>query len=138
MCENDTLTIPAEIRHLPAVLSFVEGHLEKAGCSMKDMIRINVAVEEIFVNIANYAYADKNGQAAIRMKTDPEEHIVEIEFRDSGIPFDPLAKPDPDTSLSADDRKIGGLGIFMAKKNMDEMIYTREDGQNILTIRKKL
>ncbi len=138
MSENNTLTVPAEISQLPAVISHVEERLEEIGCPMKELIRINVAVEELFVNIAHYAYGDKKGEASISVDGDPEERIVEIQFRDSGIPFDPSAKPDPDISLTADKRQVGGLGIFMAKKNMDEMIYVRENGQNILTIRKKL
>lgn len=138
MSEKDTLTVQAELDQLPAVLSFVDEHLEEAGCSMKAQIQVDLAVEELYVNIAHYAYHGKKGEAQISVRFDPEERIFEIEFRDSGVPFDPLAKPDPDITLSAEERRIGGLGIFMAKKNLDELSYARENGQNVLTARKKL
>ncbi len=138
MTEKNILTVPAEISQLPAVISFVEEQLEDSDCSLKTSVQISVAVEELFVNIAHYAYPDKKGDATICITVDWEKRIVEIEFRDDGIPFDPLARPDPNISLSAEARRIGGLGIFMAKKNLDEMVYTRENGQNILTVRKKI
>ena len=138
MSEKDTLTVQAELDQLPAVLSFVDEHLEEAGCSMKAQIQVDLAIEELYVNIAHYAYRGKKGEAQISVRLDPEERIFEIEFRDSGVPFDPLAKPDPDITLSAEERRIGGLGIFMAKKNLDELSYARENGQNVLTARKKL
>ena len=138
MTGKNILTVPAEINQLPAVISFVEEQLEGSGCSVKTSVQISVAVEELFVNIAHYAYPGKKGEATICITVDLEKRVLEIEFRDDGIPFDPLARPDPNTSLSAEARRIGGLGIFMAKKNLDEMVYTRENGQNILTVRKKI
>ena len=97
-----------------------------------------MAVEEIFVNIAHYAYAPGEGEAEIAalVEGDPAELVVE--FRDSGVPYDPLAKPDPDVTLSAEERGIGGLGIYMVKKSMDDVQYRHEGGRNILTIRKRL
>ena len=130
------LAVEAKTENLPKVLSFVDGTLEEAGCSMKTQMQIDVAVEEIFVNIASYAYAPGTGDAVIRTETG--EDGVTIEFRDRGKPFDPLAKADPDVTLSAEERQIGGLGIYMVKKSMDEVSYRHEDGENILTIRKKL
>jgi len=132
------LTVDALVSNLDQVLAFVDGQLETMDCSMKAQMQIDVAVEEIYVNIANYAYAPETGKAYISVLPDPENASVTIEFRDNGIPFDPLAKADPDVTLSAEERKIGGLGIYMVKKSMDAMEYSRKDGQNILTITKKL
>ena len=100
------------------------------------MNQILIAAEEIFVNIASYAYGQETGSAEIRMTV--EDGCAGIEFRDSGTPFDPLAKADPDVTLPAEERQIGGLGIFMVKKSMDDVQYRYEGGENILTIRKKL
>ena len=132
------ITIPARVENLDTVTAFVDAELEKLDCPIKTQIQIDVAVEELYVNIAHYAYAPGEGDATIEVETDPASRTVSITFRDRGIPYDPLAKPDPDVTLSADERQIGGLGIFMVKKSMDDMRYTYEDGQNILTIVKKL
>jgi sigma-B regulation protein RsbU (phosphoserine phosphatase) len=132
------VTVPAAEDQLETVTAMVDGELEKLGCSAKDQMMIDVAVEEIFVNIAHYAYAPDTGDAAVRVRTDEASKTLEIEFRDSGIPFDPLAKEDPDVTLSAEERNIGGLGIYLVKKNMDSVTYDRIDGQNVLTIKKKL
>ena len=132
----NTLTVEARTENLDQVLAFVEQNLEAAGCSMKAQMQISVAVEEIYVNIAHYAYTPETGKAVIRMTA--EGGTAEIEFRDRGVPFDPLARPDPDVTLSAKERGIGGLGIYMVKKSMDEVLYRYEGGENILTIRKKL
>ena len=132
------LTVDALVSNLDQVLAFVDGQLETMDCSMKAQMQIDVAVEEIYVNIANYAYAPETGKAYISVQPDPDNASVTIEFRDNGIPFDPLAKADPDVTLSAEERNIGGLGIYMVKKSMDALEYSRKDGQNILTIKKKL
>ena len=131
------LTVDALVSNLDQVLAFVDGQLETMDFSMKAQMQIDVAVEEIYVNIANYAYAPETGKAYISVQPDPDNASVTIEFRDNGIPFDPLAKADPDVTLSAEERNIGGLGIYMVKKSMDALEYSRKDGQNILTITKK-
>ncbi len=132
------LTVDADVDRLPQVLSFIDEKLEEGGCSPKVQIQLDIAVEEIFVNIAHYAYSPDKGEADISIEIvgDPAEAI--IEFRDRGMFFDPLKKPDPDTTLSSEERQIGGLGIYMVKKSMDDVTYRYEDEQNILTIRKKL
>lgn len=117
-------------------MAFVDESLEEAGCSMKAQIQIDVAVEEVFVNIAQYAYAPGTGEAVIRVETEKNPGTVEIVFIDSGVPFNPLAVKEPDVTLSASDRKIGGLGIFMVKKSMDDVTYEYVDKKNILTIKK--
>ena len=132
------ITVQAQLGHLDQVIAFVDAQLEQMDCSMKAQMQIDVAVEEIFVNIANYAYAPGTGEAKIRLEQSGDGRGVIIMFEDGGVPFDPLAKPDPDVTLSAEERKIGGLGIFMVKKSMDQVEYRRENGKNILTIQKAL
>ena len=135
---RDTLRITALISNLDEVLAFADRHLEEAGCLPRIQMTLDIAIEEIFVNIAHYAYEPETGDAEISITIDGDPAEAVIEFRDRGIPFDPLAKEDPDVTLPAEERRIGGLGIFMVKKSMDGMEYRREDGQNILTIRKVL
>lgn len=132
------LTIPAAVENMDQVLAFVDEALENLDCPMKAQIQIDIMVEELFVNIAHYAYPQGSGDATIRVNTDEDARFVEITFIDSGIPYDPLAKPDPDITLSAEERQIGGLGIYIVKKSMDDMKYKRLDGKNILVITKKL
>lgn len=132
----NTMTVEATVGNLEQVLAFVERNLEAADCPVKAQTQICVAVEEIFVNIASYAYKPGTGDAVITMVA--ADGTAEIEFRDRGMPFDPLAKPDPDVTLAANQRQIGGLGIYMVKKSMDEVSYRYENGENVLTVRKKL
>ena len=103
---------------------------------MKQQMQIDIAAEEIFVNIAHYAYTPGTGEATICVELYQDPSAIEITFIDQGVPYDPLAKPDPDVTLSAKERKIGGLGIFMVKKSMDEVRYEYLDGCNVLTIKK--
>lgn len=131
------LKVPASLEHLNEVLAFLEEKLEEMGAPFKVSMKIQVAVEELFVNIANYAYPDRaDGQACIRLEKVDEPPSVRITLIDSGIPYDPLAKPDPDVNLSAEERQIGGLGIFMVKQSMDTVSYAYKDGQNCLTLEK--
>lgn len=130
------LVLDAKVENLNEVLAFVDGFLAKTDCSPKTQMQIDVAVEELFVNIANYAYTPEVGSAAIRVDIESHPGQVAITFIDHGVPYNPLAKADPDVSLSAAERQIGGLGIYMVKKSMDHMEYEYKDGQNILTIRK--
>ena len=101
-------------------------------------MQIDVAVEEIFVNIANYAYNPDIGSAGITVETQEDPLSVVITFTDGGVPYDPLKKPDPDVTLPAEERQIGGLGIYMVKKSMDDISYDYKDGKNILTLKKNL
>lgn len=134
----DELEIEALTDNLPKVLEFIDTKLEELECPMKAQMQIDIAVEEIFVNIANYAYAPEVGMATIRIEADESQTAVKITFIDKGVPYDPLKKDDPDVTLSVEERQIGGLGIFMVKKSMDDMLYEYKDGQNILTIVKQL
>ena len=119
MNKKEQLTVDAKTDNLEQVLDFINEQIELCDCSMKVQIQIDIAVEEIFVNIANYAYQDKIGQAEVQTEIQEDPLTIFITFIDSGIPYDPLAKEDPDTTLSAEDREIGGLGIFMVKKSME-------------------
>ena len=132
------LTIEALTDNLQAVLDFVDTELEGADCPMKTQMQIDVAVEELFVNVAHYAYTPATGQARIDIEITEDPKKVMITITDSGIQFDPTAKPDPDVTLSAQERQIGGLGIYMVKKSMDSMDYRYEDGKNIVSITKTL
>ena len=134
----DELTLEAKVENLNLVMAFVDKYLESLDCPMKAQMQIDVAVEELFVNVASYAYAPGTGEVTIRIGTEQDSGMVDITFEDGGIPYDPLAKKDPDVTLSAAERQIGGLGIFMVKKSMDDMQYRYENGKNILTIRKQI
>ena len=132
------LNIEAKTENLDKVLAFVDQHLEERGCAVQVQMQIDVAVEELFVNIAQYAYAPDIGVVTIRVELEEAPSVVVITFIDKGIPYNPLAKEDPDITLSAEERQIGGLGIYMVKKSMDDMSYEYKDGQNILQIKKQL
>ncbi|MBO6112544.1 MAG: ATP-binding protein [Lachnospiraceae bacterium] len=132
------MMIEAKVDNLDKVIAFVDEQLEQYDCPMKVQMQVDVAVEEIFVNIASYAYKPDVGDALIRVNVTEEPLAVYLTFMDSGVPYDPLAKEDPDVTLSAEERQIGGLGIFMVKKSMDDVKYEYKDGQNILTIMKNL
>ena len=132
------LTIEALTDNLQAVLDFVDTELEGADCPMKTQMQIDVAVEELFVNVAHYAYTPATGEARIDIEITEDPKKVMITITDSWIPFDPTAKTDPDVTLSAQERQIGGLGIYMVKKSMDSMDYRYEDGKNIVSITKTL
>ena len=129
---------PADESALGDVLAFAEEELEKAECPSKTMMQLTVAIEEVFVNVAHYAYPDEEGQVSFGIAFDSESRSITFRIADKGIAFNPLEKPDPDITLSAEEREIGGLGIFICKKTMDEIGYARENGENILTMTKKL
>ena len=130
------LVIDAEVNKLDEILEFADGFLDEVSCSAKAKIQLDVAIEEIFVNIASYAYGEGKGKAWFRISHSESPSAVTLVFEDEGTPFDPLAKEDPDTTLSAEERKIGGLGIYMVKKSMDDVRYEYRDNKNILTIYK--
>ena len=131
-------TFPAKVEALSDVLGFVEQTLEDCGCPMKIQIAVSVAIEEVFVNIAGYAYGDGEGDMTLGIDFDEETREITFRMTDKGVPFDPLQNPDPDITLSAEEREIGGLGIFITKKTMNEIRYAYENGENILTMVKKI
>lgn len=134
----DTLTVPAKTEELETVYAFIEKKLAALNCSERTLFQLRLAVEEIFVNIASYAYFPKDGEAEIRCEVLEDPLRAEIQFLDSGMPFDPLAREDADTSEEGLMGREGGLGILLIKNMMDSVQYSYEDGKNILTILKKL
>ena len=128
----------AQTDALSDILGFVDRMLEKYECPMKIQTAVCVAIEELFVNVARYAYKDKEGTVGLGIGFDKESRTITFRMTDSGIQFNPLEKPDPDITLTAEDREIGGLGIFITKKTMDTLEYTYENGENILTMTKKI
>ena len=133
-----TIVVPAAEDVLDEVQEFIGEELERSGCSDIAQSQIELAVEEIFVNIASYAYSPGRGEVKIRCEAREDPIRVSIQFLDHGRPYDPLAKEDADTSVEALEEREGGLGILLAKKVMDDVSYSYEKGENILTITKKL
>ncbi len=127
------LKVAAKVEELDNVLLFADTALEEVGCPLKVQMQIDLSIEEIFVNIASYAYPSGGGEARICFSSSEEPRQVTFTFYDTGIPFNPLAKEDPDVTLPAEKRRIGGLGIFLVKKKMDEVTYEYKDGQNVLS-----
>ena len=133
------LSVNATIENIAPVTDFVNGELEALDCPKRVQRQIDVAIDELFGNIAHYAYRPEQlGEATVRCCVGGSPLQVTIQFLDNGTPFNPLAKEDADITLSAEERKIGGLGILMVKKSMDAVDYTYEGGKNILTIKKSI
>lgn len=134
------LEIEAKIENIDAVVEFVNNQLESMGCSLRAQTQIDIALDELFSNICHYAYKDQGivGLAMICVKEVPEENSAQITISDEGIPFNPLNQDDPDVTLGLEERGIGGLGIFMVKKTMNDIKYEYRDGKNILTVIKTL
>ena len=132
------MTVEAIIDNIPAVTAFVDEKLEALNCPMRAETQIDVAIDELFSNIAKYAYHPDTGPATVRVEVENDPLAVVITFIDNGIPYDPLSHNDPDTTLSAEARSIGGLGIYLVKKTMDDITYEYKNGQNILRIKKEL
>ena len=130
------MTKPARIENIPVITAFINEELEAMDCPMKVQMQIELAIDELFSNIAYYAYAGGKGEATVRFEQLEEEHGVMLTFIDSGIAYNPLEAPEPDVTLPAEERQTGGLGIFMVRKTMDEVSYEHVDGRNILRIKK--
>ena len=128
------ITLDATVDNIEKVTEFVNEQLEECGCPMKIQMQIDIAIDELFGNIAHYAYHPEVGPATVRVEVLKEQPAVVITFLDNGVPYDPLKKEDPDVTLSAQERTTGGLGIFLVKKSMDDILYEYKDGQNILKI----
>ena len=132
------LTLAATLENIETVTDFVNEQLEALDCPMKAQLQIDIAIDELFSNIARYAYAPGTGEATVRVEAFANPSAVVITFIDRGMPYNPLEKEDPDDTLSADERQSGGLGVYMVKKSMDSMAYEYRDGQNMLSITKVL
>ena len=131
-------TYRATVENIGAATGFVEAALEEAGCPMKTLMQISMAMDEMFGNIVRYAYGAGGGDATVRVEVDERTRIAQITLIDSGVPFNPLAVEKPDTTKPAEERPIGGLGIFLVRNTMDDMAYEYRDGCNILTMRKQI
>lgn len=132
------LTLAATVENIETVTEFVNAQLELMDCPIKAQMQIDIAIDELFGNIAHYAYNTEVGSATVRVEVSEAPLAVIITFIDNGVPYDPLGKDDPDITLSAEEREIGGLGIYMVKQSMDEIAYEYKDGQNILKIKKNI
>lgn len=128
------ITLEATLKNIPQVTDFVDACLEEMDCPMKAQMQLDIAVDELFSNIARYAYAEKTGMATVKVESMQDPSGVRITFVDEGVAYNPLKAREPDITLSAEERDIGGLGIFMVKKSMDHMAYEYRDGRNILQI----
>ena len=127
------LLIEAKLENLDRVLDFISDFIQDY--PIKTQNQINIAIDEVFSNIARYAYPHDTDEATVRIEVEVKEEIT-ITFEDNGIAYDPLAKQDPDTELSTEEREIGGLGIFLVKKLMDDVEYKRIGDKNILILKK--
>lgn len=136
-----TITVPANDRELPHVTEFVHTELDRRLCPVRAQRQLDIALEELFVNVAHYAYPDatpdRPGEVRVSYTYSAEPPSITVEIEDEGIPFDPLSRPDAVTPTSIEDVPIGGLGILMAKRSVDEMRYERTDGTNVVTITKR-
>ena len=130
------ITVEAKVENIDVVTNFVNDILEENCCPMKIQMQIDVVIDEIFENISYYAYGADGGKASVQAGI--EKGMVVLVFIDQGIPYNPLENKDPDITLNLEEREIGGLGIYMVKKIMDEVSYEYMDGQNILRMRKSL
>ena len=132
------MTVEAKIENVSLVTEFVEAQLDAMDCPMKIQMKLGIAIDEIFSNIALYAYDSQTGEVTINIEKQKEPMAVKITFMDKGVPYNPLEREDPDITLSAEEREIGGLGIYLVRKIMDDVKYEYKDGKNCLTILKKM
>lgn len=132
------ITMEAEVQNIQKIIDFIDNALDEWGATVKTKYQIDVAADEILVNISHYAYAPNVGEVTVQLDLDEATRMLSIVFTDAGMPFDPLQKPDPDVTLPKEQRQIGGLGIFIVKKIMDAVDYRREGGRNILTLHKQI
>ncbi len=132
------MIVDATIESIPKVTAFVDEQLEQIACPMKTQMQVDMTIDELFSNIAYYAYNPEIGSATVRVEVTEDPLAVVITFIDKGVPYDPLAKEDPDVTLPIEERGNGGLGIYLVKKTMDDVSYEYKDGQNILKIKKNI
>ena len=132
----NSITIEAVIKNIPQLTDTIDEFLESLDCPLKIQMQIDVAMDEIVTNVAMYAYGDSTGPVTMEYDKIENKNGIVLVFKDNGMPFNPLTHEDPDTSLSAEARKIGGLGIFMVKNSMDELSYEYTDNTNIFTVKK--
>ncbi len=132
--QEATLCLPAELDHLPAFLEHVRRMAEAAGMAEAWIARLELAVEEALVNVFSYAYGGRAPAGTVQCRVTVQAEGLRVEIADEGPPFDPLARPDPDTALDLDQREPGGLGILLIKSLASEVAYRREGDRNVLRI----
>ena len=133
------ITVDASVDQVRQITDLADLQLAETGCSARAKMQIDIAIDEIFSNIARYAYQEGSGTVTFRLETMDNPLRILLTFIDDGMPYNPLEKEMPDTtSLPANKRPIGGLGLFMVKKTMDSVTYSYEKGKNILSILKFL
>jgi serine/threonine-protein kinase RsbW len=125
--------VPAKLENLEALVAHIAGSAEEAGFDPKRISEMQIAAEEALVNVMNYAYGSEAGDVRVVCGPTGDNRFI-IEIADSGTPFDPLSVAEPDTSADVSERRIGGLGILLIRKLMDEVRYRREDGKNVLPL----
>jgi anti-sigma regulatory factor (Ser/Thr protein kinase) len=124
----------ADIKSVPAMMNFVDAFIKNL--PEKAAYNVRLSCEEVILNIVSYAYPGGDGQLDMSWEDDTERGLLNVTFEDSGVPFNPLQKEEPDLTIPMRERKIGGLGIMMVRKLMDEVRYAYVDGKNRLTITK--
>ena len=135
--DTKNLTLPNDVQEVPRLATFVDEICEAAGIDMGTTMKMNLAIEEAVVNVMNYAYPSGT-KGEVRIEAKVHQGYVEFVISDDGTPFNPTEVKDADVTLSAEERNIGGLGIFLVKHFMDKIKYKYVDGQNVLTLRKNL
>lgn len=136
---SKNITVPSKADRLYEVQDFVNSCLSGSGASLKVLMQLQLVVEEVFINIANYAYSPPgSGNVDISCTVEEDVMKVTLKFVDSGPEFDPLKRPDPDLDKDLEDRPIGGLGIFLVKNSVDGLVYRRDGDKNILTVEKHI
>ncbi|MDR3332578.1 MAG: ATP-binding protein [Synergistaceae bacterium] len=133
-----TGTYKADMSEIDGVYSLISSSLAGSGAPESAARLLEMAADEIFSNIVNYGYGDSRDGGRIDVSSEVRDGVAEITFSDDGVPFDPLSKAPPDTGAGADERPIGGLGIYIVRNSVDAIDYSREDGHNILTLKKRI
>ena len=132
----EKLTVEATVENLPQVTDFIIESLEEKNCPPKILMQMELVIEELFVNVAHYAYRPDVGKCTVLKEFEENPRAIILTFIDSGVPYNPLEHEDPDTSLGVEEREIGGLGIFLVKRNVDEITYEYKEGKNVLRLKK--
>lgn len=130
------LTLAARLPELERAMAFIEEELLAAGCPDRARLQLALAAEEVFVNIASYAYPEAYGTVCLALSVSGRPPAATLTFTDSGQPYNPLDQPEPDLGLTAAARDIGGLGIYLVRQNVDSLCYQFVDGKNVLTLKK--
>ncbi len=142
MSISDEITVDASIEELGNVMTFMDNFLESNACPLKEQTQLDIAMDEMFSNVAFYAYEEQPEdiprKVTVILAASEDNTEFSIKLIDFGIPYNPLEKPDPDVDLPIEKRDIGGLGIFIVKNTMDKMFYERKNNQNILTMIKNV